>query len=53
MTKSIDDFGVITEEMNESTSNFDFRAAIEYCKENKKSTEEMTDSEIKMFTREK
>lgn len=49
--RELEDFGVMTEEMTESANNYDYRGAIAYCEQKGKSTSEMTDEEVKMFSR--
>lgn len=50
---NLEDFGVMTEEMTESANNYDYRGAIAYCEQKGKSTSEMTDEEVKMFSQKK
>lgn len=49
--KELEDFGLMTAEMTDSTRNFDYRGALAYCKKKGIEPPDMTDEEVEMFVR--
>ena len=45
----LDNYGILTEQMPDNATRYDFKAIREYCKANKKNLADLTESEIKRF----